>query len=126
MKPKHVTVILLKMSMTNRVYKENATTRYGCEHLTTSASGRALLGSSSGRGRGCQNSRLGCNRGSRLLALGLLRGSVPVEDHLESKDGVEDEAGDESVEDELVVNFLEGCEDSRQRTGQVVKDLSYC
>lgn len=111
--------------MTNRVYKANATTQKGYDHLTTSASGRALLGSSSGRGRGCQNSRLGRNGGNRLLALGLLRGGVPVEDHLESKDGVEDEAGDESIENELVVDLLEGCEDSGQRTSEVVEDLYY-
>jgi len=60
-----------------------------------------------------------------LLALGLLGGSVPVEDHLESKDGVEDEARDESVKNELVVDLLEGCEDSGQRSGKVVEDLNY-
>jgi hypothetical protein len=39
------------------------------------------------------------------------------------EDHIEGEAGDESVEDELVVDFLEGGEDARERSGEVVEDL---
>jgi hypothetical protein len=115
------------------IYKINAISHKNLDTcLTTSASGRALLGSRGGRGGGGQSagsSRLGLDRRDLALSLGLLGGSVPVEDHLESKDGVESEAGNETVEDELVVNLLEGCEDSGKRAGKVVEDLeivSYC
>ena len=39
------------------------------------------------------------DRNSLALALGLLGGCVPVVDHLDGEDGVEEEAGDEAVED---------------------------
>lgn len=56
---------------------------------------------------------------------GLLRGGgrVPVEEHLGGEDGIEDEAGDEAVEDELVVYFLEGGEDAGEGSEEVVEDL---
>jgi hypothetical protein len=44
---------------------------------------------------------------------GFAGSTVPVVDHLESEDGIEDEAGNEAVKDELVVDLLEGCEDTR-------------
>lgn len=49
--------------------------------------------------------------------------AVPVVDHLESENSVENKARDEAVEDELVVDFLEGCEDAREGTEEVVEDL---
>ena len=53
----------------------------------------------------------------------LARGAVPIVDHLEGEDGIEDEARDEAVEDELVVDFLEGCEDTGEGAEEVVEDL---
>ena len=55
----------------------------------------------------------------RLLA----GGAIPIVDHLRSQDRVEGEAGDEAVQDELVVDFLQGREDARQRADEVVEDL---
>jgi hypothetical protein len=49
--------------------------------------------------------------------------AVPVVDHLESEDCIEDEARDKAVKDELVVDFLEGCENTREGTEEVVEDL---
>jgi len=82
-----------------------------CPNLTSSASARALaLGLSTG---GHSNSL----SSSRLVQLvrrstDFAGSAVPVVDHLESENGVEDEARDETVEDELVVDFLEGREDA--------------
>lgn len=91
--------------------------------------------------------KLTSSAGARALALGLCTGShgdslvssrliqlvrwstdfagstVPVVDHLESEHGVEDEARDEAVEDELVIDFLEGREDAGKRAEEVVEDL---
>ena len=90
------------------------------EALTAAASGRALLGRGS-RGLGLDGSSL--EGGDLALALGLFRGSVPVVDHLDGEDGVEDKAGDEAVQNELVVDLLESGEDSGKRAGEVVEDL---
>lgn len=49
--------------------------------------------------------------------------AVPVVDHLKSENGVEDEARNEAVEDELVVDFLEGRKDAREGAEEVVEDL---
>jgi hypothetical protein len=49
--------------------------------------------------------------------------TVPIVDHLESENGIEDEAGNEAVKDKLVVDFLEGCEDAREGTEEVVENL---
>lgn len=90
--------------------------------LTSSASARALaLGLSTGsHGDSLFSSRLvQLVRGSADFA----GSTVPVVDHLESEHGVEDEARDEAVKDELVVDFLEGREDARKRTEKVVEDL---
>jgi hypothetical protein len=51
------------------------------------------------------------------------RSAVPVVDHLECENGVEDETRNEAVKDELVVNFLEGCENTREGAEEVVEDL---
>lgn len=48
---------------------------------------------------------------------------VPVVQHLDGEDQVEDEASNESVKDEWVVNFLNSCEDARKRASKVVEDL---
>lgn len=56
------------------------------------------------------------------LLLGLGRG-IPVPKHLSGEDDVEGESSDESVQNELVVDFLESGEDARQGTGEIVEDL---
>ena len=48
--------------------------------------------------------------------------AVPVVEHLSSKDGVEAEASDETVQDELVIDFLQGGVDSGQGAEQIVED----
>jgi hypothetical protein len=48
---------------------------------------------------------------------------VPVIDHLDSKDGVECEASDESVEDQWIIDFLEGCKDPGKGSSEIVEDL---
>lgn len=62
-----------------------------------------------------------------LAASGLLlllrRWAVPVVQHLGREDHVESEASDEAVEDELVVNFLEGGEDAGEGASKVIEDL---
>jgi hypothetical protein len=61
----------------------------------------------------------------RLLALCCLRGgAVPVVHHLSRKDGVEDKASDEGVENERVWDLLEGGIDTRQGANEVVENLS--
>lgn len=104
----------------------------------TAAAGRRLLGRRAGGlglrlGRGSARRPLGRGLAGRLLggrlsgslalALGLGRRSVPVVDHLDGEDEVEGEAGDESVEDELVIDLLEGGKDTGQRAAEVVEDL---
>lgn len=60
----------------------------------------------------------------RFLRLQLrLSGAVPVVQHLRSKDDIKREAGDESVENELVVDLLESSEDARQGSDEIVEDL---
>ena len=48
---------------------------------------------------------------------------VPVQNHLQSEDGVEGEAGDEAVEDDFVGDFLQGCEDAGEGAEEVGEDL---
>lgn len=66
---------------------------------------------------------------SLLFAGGFLRlhlrlsRAVPVVQHLRSKDDIKREAGDESVENELVVDLLESSEDARQGSDEIVEDL---
>jgi hypothetical protein len=91
-------------------------------NLTSSASAGALaLGlSTCSHGDGLFSSRLvQLVRGSTDFA----GSAVPVVDHLESENGIEDEARDEAVKDELVVDFLKGCEDTRKGAEEVVEDL---
>lgn len=52
-----------------------------------------------------------------------LRGAVPIVQHLRGEDEVQGETGKESVQNELVVDFLEGGKNTRQRAGKVVEDL---
>ena len=92
-------------------------------NLTPATSSRTLLGRRRGRG----GTRLdSLDRRLLALALRLGRGRVPVVDHLESENEVEGEAGDEAVQDELIVNLLKGCEDARERAGEIVEDLRRC
>ena len=55
----------------------------------------------------------------RLLA----GGRVPVQNHLQRKDGVEGKAGDEAVEDDFVGDFLQSCKDAREGAEEVGEDL---
>ena len=57
------------------------------------------------------------------LAAGLRGRRIPVEDHLRGKDEVKGEASDEAVQDELVVDFLQGGEDAGEGAGEVIEDL---
>lgn len=65
----------------------------------------------------------------RLGALLLLggagrgRGLVPVVQHLRRQHRVQREPGYEPVQDQLVVDLLERCEDPRERACEVVEDL---
>ena len=62
--------------------------------------------------------------GCELVLGGLLaRGSAPVDDHLQGEDDVQHQAGEETVEDDRVVDFGESGEDSRERTEEVGEDL---
>lgn len=59
------------------------------------------------------------------LVLGryLACGCVPVDEHLNCEYDVEGETCKEAVEDDLVGNFLEGCEDARHGAEEVGEDL---
>lgn len=65
-------------------------------------------------------------RALQLLGLGVLgsRG-VPVPQHLQEEDCVEGEAGNVSVENERVRDFLQRGEDARERAEEVVYDLVF-
>ena len=49
---------------------------------------------------------------------------IPVVDHLRCEHKVEREARNEAVQDERIVDLLEGGEDARERACEVVEDLS--
>jgi hypothetical protein len=53
----------------------------------------------------------------------LLCWAIPVVHHLDREDGVEAESSHNAVQDEIVIDFLKGCEDARQGTEKVVEDL---
>lgn len=62
-----------------------------------------------------------------LLAFGVLRRrGVPVVDNLQKENEIEREARHEAVEDERVVDLLEGGEDAGKRAEEVVDDLWFC
>ena len=65
--------------------------------------------------------------GGRKLVLGrLLAGRrLPVQNHLQREDGIEGEAGDEAVEDDLVGDFLQGREDAGEGAEEVGEDLCF-
>jgi hypothetical protein len=63
------------------------------------------------------------SRGELVLGRLLARGCVPVDDHLQSEDDVQHQAGEEAVEDDGVVDFGESGEDSGERTEEVGEDL---
>lgn len=64
------------------------------------------------------------NRFVELLALSILRGGrIPVVHDLQEENEVERKASNEAVEDERVVDFLEGGEDSRGGPQEVVDNL---
>jgi len=58
-----------------------------------------------------------------VLGCAFARGRVPVDDHLESEHDVQHQAGEETVEDDGVVDFGEGGEDSCERAEEVGEDL---
>lgn len=58
-----------------------------------------------------------------MLGCVLARGSVPVDEHLQREDDVQDQASDEAVQNDFVVDFGESCEDSRKGTEEVGEDL---
>lgn len=90
--------------------------------LTPSARGRRLPGWL-GRQSGALCNRCLCFLGNRLsLLLGLGR-ALPVVQHLAGQDHIQSEAGHEAVENEFVVDLLEGSENARKRPGEIVEDL---
>ena len=58
-----------------------------------------------------------------MLGCVLARGSVPVDEHLQREDDVQDQASDEAVQNDFVVEFGESCEHSRKGTKEVGEDL---
>ena len=90
--------------------------------LTPSACGGRLAGRL-GRHSGALRNRCLCWLGSRLgLLLGLAR-ALPVVQHLAGQDHIQSEAGHKAVKNEFVVDLLEGSENARKRSGEVVEDL---
>ena len=75
----------------------------GCLHARSGRRSRAL-------GYWCLLNCLWARSGGLLLG----RRGVPVPEHLDSEDHIKGEAANESVKDKLVIDFLEGREDSRQ------------
>lgn len=60
----------------------------------------------------------------KLVFSGLLAGRrLPVHEHLERKNSVEDEAGDETIEDDFVGDFLQSREDAGEGAEEVGEDL---
>lgn len=59
------------------------------------------------------------------LGLGLLRlgRALPVVQHLRRQNDIQRESGYEPVQNDLVVNLLEGGEDPRERADEVVENL---
>ena len=50
---------------------------------------------------------------------------IPVVHHLDSKDKVKDKSRNESIKDKRIINLLDGRENARQRSSEVVEDLMY-
>ena len=99
--------------------KQSMLKHFGSAPATSS---RALLGGRRSRGGARLDS---LDRCLLALALCLGRGRVPVVDHLESENKVKGKASDKAVEDKLVIDFLEGCEDAREGDGKVVEYLKH-
>ena len=53
-----------------------------------------------------------------------LRGALPVVQHLRREDNVQGEASDKAVENELIIDLLQGSENARERAGEIVKHLN--
>lgn len=93
-------------------------------NLTPSACGGRL-----GRGLGRYSSTFSSRnlfqwpRSSSRPLLGLRR-ALPVVDHLCRQDNVQDKPSNESIQNELVVNFLQRSKDPRKGTDEVVEYLS--
>lgn len=67
----------------------------------------------------------GCDGLLWFLYLGVLaRGCIPVPDDLESQNSIEDEPCNEPVENQRIRNLLEGSEDTRKRSQEIVDNLS--
>lgn len=99
-------------------------------HSTPSAGCRSLLrrGARSSRfvagGGRSRSSRL-CRNGLLALAKGLSRGCVPVVKHLRCKHAIQHEARHEAVQNQLVVNLLEGRENPSGGAEKIVENLPY-
>ena len=101
------------------------------DRLTPATGGRAFalrsrLAGGGGRSKTSSSRRRSGKRTTRrnlLLAASFGRGRVPVVYHLRSEHQVQGETGNESVENELVVDLLECGEDARKGAGEVVEDL---
>lgn len=112
-------ITIIKVSCREQITRNIRTADCISAYLTAASGGR---GATLGRGRASLGRR--SRDGSNLaLALGLLRGGVPVVDHLHRENSVQSEASDKSVENQLVVNLLESGEDARKGSGEVVEHL---
>lgn len=96
--------------------------RLGWLDLTSSTCGGSLRPRPRRGSRCLRDGCLLCSNCARGLLLGGNWG-VPIPEHLDSEDHVEAETGDESVENQLIIDLLEGSKDAGQGAGEIVKDL---
>lgn len=115
-------IIIIKVSYREQITRNIRTADCISAYLTAASGGR---GTTLGRRRASLG-RQSLDGSNLALALGLLRGRVPVIDHLHGQNSVQSEASDEPVEDQLVVNLLESGEDARKGSGEVVENLYHC
>lgn len=89
--------------------------------LTPSASGGRLAGWLGRHRPFCSR----CLRwlGNRLVLLLGLGRALPVVQHLAGQNHIQSESGHKAVEDKFVVDLLEGSEDARKRSGEIVEHL---
>lgn len=91
------------------------------ESLTPSPRGGRLASRLRKRaGALCNRRLLRFDRLSLLLGLGR---ALPVIQHLGGQYHVQSKSGDEAVQDELVIDLLQGGEDARKRSSEVVEYL---
>lgn len=112
-------ITIIKVSYREQITRNIRTADCISACLTAASGG----GGAALRRRRASLGRRSLNGSNLALALGLLGGSVPVVDHLHSENGIQGEASDESVKDQLVVNLLESSKDAREGSGEVVENL---